>query len=54
LKVSTLLKWNLLIGVLSLVGLYLLDYPFELVPTAGIAWVLISTVDSLRILRKKV
>lgn len=44
---------NVCIAILSLLGLYFLDYPLELVPTSGIAWVLISSLESLRQIRRK-
>ena len=47
-KIRTLMKMNIVIGCLSFYGLYMLDYPFELIPASGVAWVLISCFDILR------
>jgi hypothetical protein len=47
-NIKTLFKANIVISILSLVGLYFLDYPLELIPMTGIAWVLISSVEEIR------
>ena len=44
---KTLLRINVHIAALSFVGFWLLDWPLEVLPGLGIAWVLTSSLDTL-------
>jgi len=53
LKTQNLLKLNIIVAIISLLALYYLDSPLELIGATGIAWVLISTVEAIRKLRRQ-
>jgi len=53
LKPEKLLLINIIIANISLLILWIFDMPIELIGAAGIAWVLISTVEAIRKLRRQ-
>lgn len=48
-----ILKINVIIAVLSLLGFWFLDWPLEVFPCIGISWVLISCLEMLRTSRSE-
>jgi len=50
---NKLLLINILIAFASLLVLYYFDYPIELIGATGIAWVLISSVETIRKLNRQ-
>jgi len=53
LKTTNLLKLNIIVAVISLVILYFFDSPIELIGAAGISWVLISSMKTIRKERRR-
>lgn len=53
LKTHNLLITNILITAISFLILYYFDSPIELVGATGLAWVLISSAETIRKLRKQ-
>jgi len=51
-KAEKLLKLNIIVAFISLLILYFFDSPIELIGATGIAWVLISSLETIRKLKE--
>lgn len=51
-KTQNLLIINILITAISFLIIYYFDTPIELIGAAGIAWVFISSIETIRKLRR--
>jgi hypothetical protein len=53
LKTRNLLITNIVVTIISFLIFYYFDTPIELIGATGIAWVLISSIETIRKLRKQ-
>ena len=51
-SVETLFWSNVAIATMSFVIFYLYDWPIEAIGAAGISWVIISSIEMLRAIRR--